>query len=95
MLRGSVPTAAGQLGTGGSDLANEARSRWNTEDPCPAVEWLLEQMGGDVDGAIRRLVCPPCSWESARQMSIALSHCFGMSEAEFMRRFKKLRGLKG
>jgi len=63
---------------------------WSTETIEPAVKKLLEDSGGNVEEAIRRVTMPPCTWESARQLSVALSPYLGISEAEFMKVYKQL-----
>lgn len=66
---------------------------WSTGDPCVAVQHFLEkECGGDITEAIRRLTLVPCSWKSARQMSEAFSHCLGITPAEFMKRWRAVRG---
>ena len=64
---------------------------WSTGDPCPGVERLLRQCGGDVDEAVAGLTKTPCSYEIARQLSEAMAHCLGLTPAEFMRRFRRRR----
>jgi hypothetical protein len=66
---------------------------WSTDDPCVAVTELLRRNNGDVDKALRALFGRSCSYLTARQLSVALAHCFDMTEDEFMRHFKRLRKL--
>ncbi len=61
---------------------------WSTGDPCAGIAVLLEKCAGDIDEAIVILAGKSCSRESARQMSVAFAPCLGISEAEFMRRWR-------
>jgi predicted oxidoreductase (fatty acid repression mutant protein) len=64
---------------------------WSTKDPCAGVRTLLKHCNGDMDKALKKLFAPPCSWVMARQMSIALAHCFELTTVEFIRKFRELR----
>jgi hypothetical protein len=52
---------------------------------------LLAENGNNVDTCLRKLFVTPCSPESAREMSIALSGCFGITQEDFMRAFWRIR----
>ena len=60
-------------------------------DPCPFIETLLDENGGDVDEVIRVLTAKPCSWKSARQLADAFAHCLGLTPAELIKRWRKIR----
>lgn len=60
-------------------------------DPCAGIRTLIEKNGGSKEESLRRLFAPPCSYISAREMSVAFAECFEMTEAEFMIQFRALR----
>lgn len=61
---------------------------WSTRDPCVGVDTLIRKHNGDRVAAIKTLLGKYCSYLIARQCAIAVAHCFGLSEAEFMRIWK-------
>ena len=48
----------------------------------------MEKCNNDIDAVIATLCGGSCSYESARQMSVAFSRCLGITEANFMKRWK-------
>ena len=62
---------------------------WNTGDPCVGIAFLLKtKCNGDIDTLIRTVSATSCSRDAARQMSVVFAPCLGISEAEFMKRWK-------
>ena len=63
----------------------------NSIPPHTLAMQLLAKNGNDVEACLRKLFVTPCSPESAKQLSIAVSDCFGMTPEEFMRAFWRIR----
>lgn len=60
-------------------------------NPARAIQMLLEKCGGDIDEAIRRLTNPPCAYAGARQCADAYAQIFGITPADFMKRWRAMR----
>jgi hypothetical protein len=51
----------------------------------------MERCEGDATLAIKILTKPPCSYESVRQMADAFGELMGITPAEFVRIWRKIR----
>ncbi len=70
-------------GTTGSNLVHST-------DPClVARRFLEEKCGGDVSLAVKSLTEPPCSYLTARQLADRFASCWNISEAEFIRIYRR------
>jgi hypothetical protein len=56
---------------------------------CARVNELILKYDGDRAIALAQLMGGSCSLTTARQLSIAFGHCFGLTEIEFMRAYRK------
>lgn len=61
----------------------------NKGGDCDGVNELIEKCDGDRCVALGRLIGGPCSLILAKQLSKTFSHCFGLTEIEFMRAYRK------
>jgi hypothetical protein len=52
---------------------------------------LMERCEGDATLAIKILTKPPCSYESVRQMADAFAELMGITPAEFVKIWRKIR----
>ena len=61
---------------------------YSSDDPCVLVRRCLEQHNQDIDQVIRVLSGGSCHRDAARRMAQELAHCFGISEVDFMKRWR-------
>lgn len=61
----------------------------NNGADCEDVNRLIEKCNGDRAVALGRLIGGSCSYKSARQLSVAFSHCFGLTEVDFTKAYRK------
>lgn len=61
----------------------------NTGTDCARIDELIQNQNGDRCAALGRLIGGSCSFGGARKLSIAFAHCFGLTEVEFMRCYRK------
>jgi hypothetical protein len=64
---------------------------YSDEDPCALARYLLQKYGGSREEALRRLLGPPCTRQTAEQVAIATAHCFGLATEEFMRVYSRIK----
>ncbi len=52
---------------------------------------LMDRCDGDAIAAIKVLTAPPCSYQSVRQMADAFAELMGITPAEFVKIWRKIR----
>ena len=62
-----------------------------TTDLCGKIAQQIAAANGDVELVLCKIFAANCGYENARAYSVTVAQCFGMSDVEFMRSWRKLR----
>ena len=65
-----------------------------SHDPAVAVAKGLEDCQGDIDALIAKITTKSCSYTTARQLSVVVAPLLGISEADFMKRWRASQGTR-
>jgi len=61
-----------------------------TTDLCGKIAQQVKALGS-AEAVLKRMFAPPCSYETARYWSRTVAQCFGMTQDEFMSKFREMR----